>query len=119
VLPRFSIANHLFKLQASSGDVDETVIARVASSHFAKVPKPQPPGADGELGCLDRGVPLEAQGLPKGDKRALLEAAMQSQDRDSEAAVAAAIAGLVCFGARQQPMSQASVQEHLMRLLSM
>ena len=117
-----TLANHLSKLrQLSQGEqtqVSRDLCERVASNHFAaKHAVERDTDDDGNLKQLEEGELLEVQGVPAGPRREALKAALNVSELTL--AVAAARAGMVCFGASKLLVAERSAVSHLEALLNM
>ena len=110
----FSIVAHLCKIRRSKNDepIPLTAVERVVSAHFAKL----------KLGDLEKGSGQSAKeplctGVPVPHRRALLATALKVDE--PSLAVAATVAGIACFGAREQVFARPLVVEHVAKPVNM
>lgn len=114
-----SLANHLSKLRKSSvgaqSRVSHDLCQRVANNHFAAGRREK--GKTGEMNQLEKDVILDLQGVPAGDRRDALKAALELSD--PTLAVVAARACMVSFGASKLFVVEHTAVSHLEMLVNM
>jgi hypothetical protein len=125
----FSIANHMSKLYFTEAVLSRDTVERCAESHFASIIIPSnytdPGGTFGDFdsnsggysrGETDAAFPIECQGLQSAEKRLILKALLDSEDKSL--LVVATIAGMACFGSRSLALTRPNTIRHLEALVA-
>ena len=109
-----SIISNLCKLQKAQGGapIPITIIERVAAAHFNQIKRNIEDDVVGR--CSDS--PL-CDGIPVAERRAVLAAALKV--KEPSLAVAATVAAMACFGARDHDLTRALVPEHIEKVINM